>query len=171
MKKEEILKWQHYFAKNSLKQPFEQIWEPLIKPETIKPNRYEGCMIPRYRLENQYKHGISGIYDGYSDCRVDVHMVKENSGYDDLYEIKLISVKYSRKSNHIIAYLDRVTIYERILKDDFSIGEILDIFTYAQISEFTAFAIENKCTNCIALLMEYKEKNFNEYNPMDEFVL
>lgn len=30
---------------------------------------------------------------------------------------------------------------------------------------------ENKCVNCLVLLMDYKNNKFEQYNPMDEFTL
>ena len=44
-------------------------------------------------------------------------------------------------------------------------------FTLAQITEFTAVAQEAKSTNVLALLMEYKNTHFADFDPMDEFTL
>ena len=48
---------------------------------------------------------------------------------------------------------------------------LLDGFTLAQITEFTAVAQEAKSTNVLALLMEYKNTHFADFDPMDEFTL
>ena len=52
------------FTENKLKQPFEQIWEPVVDPNTVTKDRYKGCMIPYYRFTGKQKHGISVIGDG-----------------------------------------------------------------------------------------------------------
>lgn len=57
------------------------------------------------------------------------------------------------------------------LKDDVSIAEYLDSFTLAQIMEFIKVASENKCVNCLVVLMDYKNNKFEQYDPMDEFTL
>ena len=44
-------------------------------------------------------------------------------------------------------------------------------FTFAQIMEFISVAQESNAINVLALLLEYKNKNFSEFNPMEEFVL
>ena len=58
MNPEDVANWQKYFAENNLKQPFAQIWEPVIDFAKVKENRYLGCGIPLYRFNNQEKHGI-----------------------------------------------------------------------------------------------------------------
>lgn len=91
---------------------------------------------------------------------------------DHRFEVRNISFeKYTRKVNHIIAYLDRVTIVERIKKDDVGIAAFLPGFTLAQITEFIKVATENNCTNVTAVLLEYKNKHFASFDPMEEFSL
>ena len=58
MEKEDVSSWQKYYSMHDLKQPFDQIWEPVIDPDTISKNRYADCMIPFYRFNGQEKHGI-----------------------------------------------------------------------------------------------------------------
>lgn len=91
---------------------------------------------------------------------------------DDRFEIEKITPRsFTRKTNHIIAYLDRVTIYDRIRKDDTSIVDILSQFTLAQITDFIKVATESNSTNVIAMLLDYKNKNFADFDPMEEFSL
>ncbi len=61
--------------------------------------------------------------------------------------------------------------YGRVIKDDVSVAEQLPRFTLAQITEFIKAAGENSCNNVMAVLLDYKEKNFGGYDPMDEFTL
>ena len=183
MQKDEIESWQKYFTSHGLKQPFCQIWEPAVEATSIKADRYAGFLIPFYRFRSQEKHGISvedtnfhnEIYIYFEDCDADVERIdwsRHQINNDDRFEVKSFEFKeYTRQVNHIVSYLDKITIFDRILKDDVSISSYLDSFTLAQIMEFIKVASENKCINCLVVLMDYKNKKFEQYNPMDEFTL
>jgi hypothetical protein len=41
----------------------------------------------------------------------------------------------------------------------------------AQITEFIDLASKNECFNVTALLLDYKNRAFVDYDPMDEFSL
>lgn len=57
------------------------------------------------------------------------------------FEIESFSIrKHNRQANHIVTYLDRVTIYNRIREDDMTILPYLPSFTLAQILEFIDIA-------------------------------
>ena len=73
--------------------------------------------------------------------------------------------------NHVLAYLDRVTVYDRIVKDDVTVAQFLPSFTLAQITEFIKLASENNCPNVTAVLLDFQQKNFSDYDPMVEFTL
>ena len=93
-------------------------------------------------------------------------------GPNSLFEIKSLSFKsYTRQVNHIVAYLDRVTVWDRVRKDDLSVTEQLDRFTLAQITEFIAAAQEANATNVLAALLDYKNAHFADFDPMAEFTL
>ena len=79
--------------------------------------------------------------------------------------------KYTRQVNHIVAYLDRVTVWDRVRKDDITVMDIMDSFTFAQITEFISAAQEANAVNVLAALLEYKNNNFADFDPMDEFTL
>lgn len=68
-------------------------------------------------------------------------------------------------------YLDKVTVYNRIMNDDISVETYLPQFTLAQITEFIKMATENDRKNVTALLLDYKNKNFADFDPMEEFSL
>lgn len=182
MESDDLSAWQKYFTSNGLKQPFEQIWEPVINELEIQEDRYADCKIPFYRFKGHENRGIfvsGGNYEedvefSLKDCAVNIERIDWNffTSPNDCFEIKSFSfVKRSRASNHIAAYLDRVTIYERILKDDITIEQSLQSFTLAQITDFIDFASTNQCTSVTALLLEYKNKNFADFDPMDIFSL
>lgn len=185
MSEKDIIEWQNYFVNNSLKQPFEQIWEPVYKEENIKKDRYKGCVLPVLRFSGKDKHGISAYGIGaYSEnfgfdlkdcelsCTTDTWRFVPGITDDATYELGDFTVKkFTRYTNHIIYLLDKWTIEERIAKNDASIGNILDGFTVAQILDFISLATEKKSTDSLAVLMDYKNKQFNEYDPMQEFTL
>ena len=79
--------------------------------------------------------------------------------------------KYTRQVNHIVAYLDKATVYNRIMKDDISVTQYLHNFTSAQISEFIILATENKAVNVAAALLEYKQQHFGDVDPLAEYTL
>ena len=89
-------------------------------------------------------------------------------------ELEITSLKYrkwNRKTNAIIAYLDRITVFSRIVKDDISVMELMDSFTIAQIMDFITAAQEANAINVLAALMDYKNSHFSDYDPMEEFTL
>jgi hypothetical protein len=183
MEKSDLKAWQQYFTQKGLKQPFEQVWEPAVNPSTIKADRYADCLIPFYRFSGQTKHGIhvedhdfhNEINISFDDCTALVKRIdwtRHSIEPTDRFEVQRFTYpKYTRRVNHIAAYLDKVTVFGRIAKDDTSIADRLDTFTLAQITECLKIAQENNAVNVTALLLEYKNTHFAEFNPMAEFTL
>ena len=99
--------------------------------------------------------------------------VEVGPGKDDSeFEIKSIVPKvWNRRSNAIISFLDRVCIYGRLHQDDETILEALDQFTYEQIVDFLAMATKHALPKVTALLLDYKQNRFADYDPMEEFIL
>ena len=183
MSKTDIAAWQAYFLDNALKQPFEQVWEPVIRKEDVHPDRYAGLSIPYFRFLNAEKHGIR-VYDldfhndisiCFDGCSADVvrldfvrHVISPNHGF----EVRQFGFrKYTRQVNHIVAYLDRASLHNRILKDDASVTQYLHNFTLAQVMEFIKLATENNAVNVTAALLEYKNEHFGAVDPTAEFTL
>ena len=183
MKHEDVTAWQQYFVSNGIKQPFEQIWEPVIDSDQVKSDRYKDAKIPYYRFTGKTKHGIDvEDYDFHDliditlkDCIVSVTRLspqRHQIDINDFFEIESFRFKeYNRQVNHLVAYFDKCTVYDRIAKDDVTIELILSQFTLAQIAEFIRVAGENNAANVQALLLEYKNKNFSDFDPMEEFTL
>ena len=185
MSAEEIGNWRKYFIDHGLKQPFEQVWEPVYKKDEIKEDRYKGCLLPVYRFAGKKAHGIEvwgyGDYSedfGFSlkDCKLEVstelwrftHEEAQEANYE-LGGFKVI--RYSRYANHIIYLLDKWTIEERISKNDPAIGDVLDGFTVVQLLEFIKLASDKKSTDSLAVLMDYKDRKYSAFDPMAEFTL
>lgn len=179
----ELKAWQKYFTSKGLKQPFEQVWEPVVDPAAIREDRYKGCMIPFYRFSGQNKHGIwvededfhNSIYISFEDCDAEVDRIdfaRHMINMDDRFEVTSFSFKkYTRKTNHIAAYLDKITVFGRIANDDVSVADHIGSFTLAQITECIRIAQENNAVNVTAILLEHKNNNFADFDPMDEFTL
>ena len=185
MSEGEIEQWQKYFVDNNLKQPFEQVWEPAYKETDVKSDRYKGCSISVYKFSGKEQHGIKAWgLTSYSeafgfdlvDCELkaasDTWRFVPGTTDDANYELGEFTIKqFSRYANHIVFLLDRWTIEERIIKNDPTIGNILGGFTVAQLLEFISLASEKNSTDCLAVLLEYKNRKFSEYDPMMEFTL
>ena len=185
MSEKDIAAWQNYFINNSLKQPFEQIWEPVYREGDIKNDRYKGCILPILRFSGKEKHGINAYGIGaYSEkfgfnlkdceltCSTDIWRFVPGFTDDATYVLEDFTIKkFTRYTNHIIYLLDKWTIEERIGKNDATIGKVLDGFTVAQIMDLISLASEEKSPDSLAVLIDYKNKKFNDYDPMQKFIL
>ena len=185
MRPEDVAAWQRYFNNHGIKQPFAQVWEPVIRPDTVKEDRYNGIQIPAYRFKGQEKHGISFDFQydvseleiGFSGCGLEYdpwggavgrHMLDLNG----LLTLGKFTFKtYSRQVNHIVSLLDKWTIYGRILKDDVSVVTMLDSATLAQVMQYLNLAIDNGKVNVTAELLNYKNERFPDFDPLAEFTL
>ena len=183
MTAEDIKAWQDYFTLHGLKQPFAQVWEPVRNAGDIREDRYKGIMIPYYRFNGQEKRGITvRDYNFHNDidisilgCNTDIVRIdfsRHDISMNDRFEIRRFGFgKFTRRVNHIVAYLDRITVWDRVRKDDVTVMDMMNGFTLAQITEFIAAAQEANATNVLAALLEYKNANFADFDPMDEFTL
>ena len=132
-------------------------------------------------MKNQAKRGIvcdwydSGYYARYLHIKgFDVEAEDADVDDDDHYYLtikRLHAKKWNRRTNHVIAYLDRITVWDRVKKDDVSVMDLMGNYTLAQVMEFIKIAQESKATNVLAALMEYKNDNYADFDPMEEFTL
>ncbi len=166
--------WRKHFTSRGLKQPFAQIWERAYDPSEIAPDRYAGCPIIFFQLQGAEKHGFNQDLN-IPGCRVEAKWSTETAAngnkvsYCDIQSFTINT--FSRAVNHALAYLDRVTIAGRIAKDDADVMRSVEGCNVAQVSEYIATAQENSAVNVLALLMEYKNTHFADFDPMDEFTL
>ena len=138
-------------------------------------------MISVYKLQKKEMHGIStfGMSDyseeyGFklTDCEMKYTQSQDRFMFGQEAELTLGAVsfdKLTRYVNHIIFFFDKLTILDKISKDDTSIEGALGGFTVAQILEFIDFATENKSVNVATMLLNYKNEHFG--NAMETFVL
>ena len=113
--------------------------------------------LEREKLENEYKElmvKIAELRAILADRKKLLGVIKE--------EILIIATKFGD---------DRRTSIGIDMDDDISVEEILPMFTLAQIMEFINAASENNCTNVLAVLLDYKNRTFIDFDPMEEFSL
>ena len=183
MDRDDLEHWQKYFTSHALKQPFAQVWEPVIDFAKVKEDRYQGLELPANHLRSRDKHGIWFEYDNATselrtsfdglDLECDFTEFQRHWMDQDARVVfgKLKVEKPGRAANHVLSLLDKWTVEGRILKDDVTAVEVLDSFTLAQVTELVNLAIEHQCTNCTAALLAYKNAHFADFDPMDVFTL
>ena len=182
MGKEKTRAWQRYFTARGLRQPFLQVWEPAIDEAGIRRNRYAAYPMPLYHFLNREKHGITGSFDyrqgvpdfHFADCEAQIQCEKNGGDAADIMlSITSFTFKiYTRKVNHIAAYFDQIAAQESIARDDAAaLAGLLEYCTMAQIVKFINTTMERERKNCLALLLDYKNKEFGDYDPMDSFAL
>ena len=179
----DLERWQKYFTGHSLKQPFAQVWEPVVDFKSVREDRYEGCTLPANYLRSRQKHGIDFNFDnGTSELYVSFAGLNLGCEFTEFQRHwldpdatvvfgKLYVKKPTRRANHVLGLLDKWTVESRIQKDDPTVVQALDSFTLAQITGFLDLAIQQQRTNCTAALLEYKNARFSDFNPMDVFTL
>jgi len=159
------------------------VWEPVRHADEIKKDRYRDCMIPYYRFLNQEKHGIyvedhdyhNDINISLMNCETEIERIdwkRHEINPNDRFEIKSFTFKtYTRQVNHLVAYFDRITVWDRVRKDDLTVIDQLDRFTLAQITDFISAAQEANANNVLAALLDYKNTHFADFDPMTVFTL
>lgn len=183
---EDLENWRKYFANNGIKQPFAQVWEPAMRAEDVKEDRYEGCEVPVHRFKGQEKHGITFDYNQWSDdadlnlyfpgCTLEFDADKV-LGRHELYLDNPLTLgkfsfrKYTRSVNHIVALLDKWTITGRIMKGDVSVMAQMDGATLAQVTEYLNLSIEHNQPSITAELLNYKNEHFAGFDPFAKFTL
>ena len=191
--------WQRYFTDRKLRQPYAQVWEPVIpwKNETIC-KKYDGIRITTKQrnslrsilknagismksdeMQKKYDHR-SGRYEfnnqstiAFGHCfRLD-YTVSENNGELIFGQGVPLVNPGNREMNKVLFELDRMIINHCVSTDDdagmLSVG--LEPFTAAQISEWQNIAINKKSSRCTAFLLNYKQEHFAQYESVEEFTL
>ena len=200
MQSDEIEKWQELLQKENKSLIIDQVWEPIIAYDSKKlKSRYSGLEITnkeRSQLRSTLKKkGVDvkadsneGEYDHRQGTYVFSETNKMNLGssmvityhidentknitFGSDLKLKRNASKY--EVNTILLEMDRISVKSNILKDEpENINKIvLDGFTAAQIVEFIDYAIDNKSTNCNAVLQDYKNSKYPKYDAFSEFVL
>lgn len=196
MNAEQIKGWQDYLCKNGKKLIVEQVWEPIVsKVETecfvnaviskeerneFKRNLTRKAIVVKSEVnEGDFNHR-SGQYV-FSDTGMMLvgekmkieYQVNTETNETVFRKFYLHSRKLTREMNAIMFELNRATLKSGIRMDDVErVSAIINnIFTLAQITDFIKVAQEHNATNVLALLLEFKNANFPDFDPMAEFVL
>jgi len=199
MSEKESKEWQRYFTDRELRQPYAQVWEPVITWEkesvckkytnvriTAKQRnslrsilKNAGITMKADEMEKRYD-SRSGRYEfsnkstiTFGNCfRLD-YTVSENNGELTFGQgVPLVSPG-DREMNKVLFELDRMVIsYCVSLDDDGGMRNMsLEPFTAAQISEWLNIAISKKSSRCTAFLLNYKQEHFAQYENVEEFTL
>lgn len=187
MEPADVAAWQQYLLRNKLRQPFQQMWEPVVNLNAIEPDRYSYIKIRAYLLRNKERHGIHVVQVGYydydvrfDDCRAVVAYISSERhavSQDDYCAVRNIAIlKHSRKSNHIIGYLDRCALYAGaymcIDDDDVAALEpLLEQLDLAKTIDLLGLASERGAVKVAARLLDYKEEKFPEAAGVDSLEL
>lgn len=130
-------------------------------------------------MQREYDHRAGKyVFDPENDMFFDDvstlhYAVDEKSGDLTLGDFSVKRSNNIRKLNAILLELDRITLSAQIRNDNVEAIEEkqLDDLTVSQISDFIKLATESNAANCTALLLDYKNKKYPEYDNFDEFVL
>ena len=197
---EETEKWRKYLLTNEISLLIEQVWEPVVAYNPRKVSgRYTDIVLTnkeRSKLKSTLKAKNidirsavnEGRYDPYQGARVfsDTNSMSLGSSMTITYKIdpdtkditlgsdlKIRNTASKYEINSILFELDRFAVKSFIARDEAeNLNQaILDGFSAAQIIEFIDFASENKSANCTAVLQEYRNDKYPEYDAFSEFVL
>lgn len=199
MEPEDIVRWQRLLVDKKQSLLLEQVWEPVRQSKnTVDSSRYSGAVITskernllKTRLKRrginvsagevmrEYDHRAGKyVFDPENDMFFDDvstlhYAVDEKSGDLTLGDFRVKRSNNIRKLNAILLELDRITLSAQIRNDNVEAIEEkqLDGLTVSQISDFIKLSTECNAANCTALLLDYKNKKYPEYDNFDEFVL
>ena len=185
MKQSEIDVWQDCLLKRGIKQPFEQIWEVAYSPEEIKKSRYKNCSVRFKYLINRQNQGVDAeIYQTYENIveHIDIKGCELTYHFDnDIDDGKLLESKvvlnsfsfqeFNRQTNHIVFFLDIITMFDRIEKDDVTISSLLPRYNLSQIKEYIKTAQNTNSTGCLAVLMEEKKRRWPDDSIIEDLIM
>ena len=164
--------WQRYVLEHRLKQPFEQVWEPVDDPEQVTRDRYAGYPISLSIFENKTRDGIKlkGRETELKECRASLEPYGDY--IDWKYEIRQFTYDmWDRQVNHITVYLNKCLVTARIEEDDISAMKWIGCFTPVQIIEFINTANKAQAHNVLIYLLDYKNTHFGDFDLTDDFKL
>ena len=197
MKQEEVTEWREYLIAHNIKQPFEQIWEPIFnlndyygsqelsgltistsERNTMKKTlKTKGINVYSDTIESEYDHRAGSYlfsnrntmhFDNYADAEYTINDDKSIT-FESIRGLS--GNKYA--ANTILLSLYKILMEQDIKndRDDRLDNDKLDLFTLAQILTFITIANDNNSTRCKAVLLDYKNNTYPDYNVLDELTL
>lgn len=176
MKKNEVLAWRKSFDQNQVKQPFEQVWEPIYKIEGNE-TRYRNAEAPLGDLLALEEIGFTvEDRDGYYSLSNQAFFISldfsEVDPFPRVYTYKSLSPsaimklmdltyripKSEKMINMVLVQLDLIVCRQKIEADNASLDSWLPAFTEKQIQDLLLLAKKKKSQACLAVLEEYQEK-------------
>ena len=198
MEPAEIAEWQNYIIDHNIRQPFEQMWEPAFDLNKYHDaSEFAGLTISsseRNAMKKElkekgievYSDDIASEYDyqarkyvfnDYNTMHFGIYADADYTINDDksitFDNIRLKKGRNRNAANTILFSLHKI-LMEQIVSsdsDDKLSREELSLFTLAQILSFIAIAEENHSVRCKAILLDYKNENYPDYNVLDDLLL
>ncbi|MCR4615490.1 MAG: DUF4132 domain-containing protein [Clostridiales bacterium] len=198
MPQNELNAWRKYFAGNHISQLFNQLWEPVVnidqKGTQLKERYQDTSITDKQRNELKAvlkKRGIkvssegnttydyrSRTYRSDNNCLRFENAMEVSYVFDEDEKILTFSKARfipgtDRARNASIYELDKAVLSSRIIQDDAQLltEEVLENYTVAQIVELIDIAAQNNAVQCTAVLMDYKNSRFADYDAFDAFSL
>lgn len=198
MKKTETESWQNHLVKTGKILLVEQVWEPVAKLNVDSIGQFDNLVVSKEarnefkrRLNhkgievksqadwseynhrsNSYVFSDTGTMEVGNYLKIKYSVDEMDAGYT-LLSFECLSKVMNRELNTVLFELSRMCVKSLVCNDNSkALSDVLDNnFTLAQITEFIKIASENNAANVQALLLEYKNKNFSDFDPMEEFTL
>jgi hypothetical protein len=190
--------WQDYILAHNLKQPFEQMWEPVF--DFTKNHEFSeliGTTLPaseRNEMKKSLKDKGIEVYSDQNEVSYDYYQMKyvfsnrnrmhfgnyidaEYTINDDKsIKFETFRVKDYRKKravNTIVLTLLKAVVKSIIISDSAEklSRDYLRLFTVAQIISFISAANDHDSIKCKAVLMDYKNETYPEYNALEDLIL
>ena len=192
---EHIAAWQSYLLDTGKKLLIEQVWEPIAAIKNI--NQFLGMVLSKderndfkralarksinLKSDNDYSEFDHRAYKYVFSDTGTMHVgnalriryrVKEDTGETTLESFQPPK-KLTRELNSILFELGRVCVKSAIRQNAAQLltSLLTDTFTAAQVLEFIRIAQDSDSIEALSVLLNHKQQNFPEFDPLAEFTL
>ncbi len=197
MTKEQIKKWQDFYAETKRKQLFAQIWEPEYNLKEDIENRYKDAVITikernslrsrviskGLRFKTDYRESYFSVEQWQYVTSEEGHLLIDDVKVEFLYDEdkkimtleKLIKPNKitDRKLSSIIFELDKTVINTIIINDEVDKikVEFIENWTLSQFNEYIKLSTKHKAVKCAALFLDHKNKKYPDVSWLDLLTL
>ena len=198
MDEKTVMDWRQYLIGNKIRQPFEQIWEPVLHIELNDlTERYKGLELSQKdrnalrkvmkekgidlyadAMESEYDHrNMTYVFGDRNTMHfgryVDVeYLIKENRSI--VFDKVTVKDKATKEAVNTIAFeLEKAMMRHHIINDraDLITEEVLDLFALPQVVSFIGLAGDRGSRECSAILLDYRDRKYGTYDYTDELIL